>query len=293
MIRKKDKKKIYPLWLTAPAACIYTVFFIIPVAVAFVLAFTDWNISRLYEPEFTGLKNFIVLIQDEVFLRSICNTLIFAAGTTLLKVAIGLILALVLYKKLWGSKIFRTLFYMPCTLSTVVVGILFTSILSGDGLLNNLLNSVGIPCEINWLGKYSTAMLWIILVEVWMWAGFCMFIFISGLQAIPKDYYECANLEGASKWQIFRNVTVPLLMPSFTVVFTLNITGGLKVFDMVYILTNGGPGFDTQVLNTYTYRAYGIGLLGEANASAIILSIVVVTLTFIMNRYLKGREVEM
>lgn len=293
MIRKKDKKKIYPLWLTAPAAFIYTVFFVIPVAVAFVLAFTDWNISRLYEPEFTGLKNFIVLIQDEVFLRSICNTLIFALGTTVLKVIIGLALALVLYKKLWGSRIFRTLFYMPCTLSTVVVGILFTSILSGDGLLNNLLNSLGIPCEINWLGQYSTAMLWIILVEVWMWAGFCMFIFISGLQAIPRDYYECAALEGASGWQIFRNVTVPLLMPSFTVVFTLNITGGLKVFDMVYILTNGGPGFDTQVLNTYTYRAYGIGLLGEANASAIILSIVVVTLTFIMNRYLKGREVEM
>lgn len=292
-MKSKNQGKMYPLWLAAPAGVVYGVFFVIPVVAAFVLAFTDWNISRMYEPEFTGLKNFLVLIQDEVFLRSIWNTLLFAFCTTILKVIIGLLLALVLYQKLWGSKIFRTLFYMPCTLSTVVVGILFTSILSGDGLLNNMLNKFGIPCTIDWLGKYSTAMLWIVLVEVWMWAGFCMFIFISGLQAIPRDYYECANLEGATKWQTFKNVTLPLLMPSFTVVFTLNITGGLKVFDMVYILTNGGPGFDTQVMNTYTYRAFGIGLLGEASASAIILSILVVVLTFAMNKFLKKREVEM
>lgn len=292
-MKKKKRGKIYPLWLAAPAGVVYTIFFIIPVAAAFILAFTDWNISRMYEPEFTGLKNFVVLVQDEVFLRSIGNTLLFAFATTILKVVLGLALALVLYQKLWGGKIFRTLFYMPCTLSTVVVGILFTAILAGDGLLNNLLNDMGINCTTDWLGEYGTAMLWIILVEVWMWAGFCMFIFISGLQAIPKDYYECASLEGATKWQTFKNVTLPLLMPSFTVVFTLNITGGLKVFDIVYVLTNGGPGFDTQVLNTYTYRAFGIGLLGEANASAVILSVIVVALTFIMNKYLKGREVEM
>lgn len=291
----KTKKSLvnYPIWLTMPAVIIYTVFFIIPIGAAFILAFTDWNISRMYTPEFTGLKNFMELMQDEVFIRSILNTLLFAGATTVLKVVIGLALALALTQKVWGNNVFRTLFYMPCTLSTVVVGLLFTSILSKDGLFNNILAVFGFESAIDWLGKYPTAMLWIVLMEVWMWAGFCMFIFIAGLQAIPKDYYECANIEGASKWKTFKKVTLPLLMPSFTVVITLNITGGLKVFDMVYILTNGGPGFDTQVLNTYTYRAFGIGLLGEASASAIILSIIVVTITFIMNKMMKDREVEM
>lgn len=287
-----SKNKRYPLWLAAPAASVYTLFYVVPIIVAFVLAFTDWNISRMMEPEFTGLKNFLILIKDPIFLRSIFNTLLFAVATTLLKVVLGLGLALLLVNKMKGNYIFRTLFYLPCTLSTVVVGLLFTSILKSDGLLNQLLSGIGIDANIDWLGKYPTAMLWIILMEVWMWAGFCMFIFISGLQAISKDYYECAQLEGASRWQIFKSVTLPLLVPSFTVVFTLNITGGLKVFDMVYILTNGGPGFDTQVLNTYTYRSFGIGLLGEASASAIILSIIVVIITFIVNKTLKDREQE-
>lgn len=292
-MKSKRTQSMYPMWLTTPAVIVYTIFFILPIIAAFVLAFTDWNISRMYTPQFTGFKNFFVLMQDEVFIRSICNTLLFAFSTTILKVIIGLALALVLSKKLWGNNIFRTLFYMPCTLSTVVVGLLFTSILSKDGLFNNILAVFGFESAIDWLGRYPTAMLWIILMEVWMWAGFCMFIFISGLQAIPKDYYECANIEGASKWKTFTKVTLPLLVPSFTVVITLNITGGLKVFDMVYILTNGGPGFDTQVLNTYTYRSFGIGLLGEASASAIILSIIVVAITFILNKALKDREVEM
>lgn len=292
-MKSKRVQSMYPMWLTLPATTIYTIFFILPIIAAFILAFTDWNISRMYMPQFTGFKNFNVLMQDEVFIRSIFNTLLFATATTILKVIIGLALALVLSKKIWGNNLFRTLFYMPCTLSTVVVGLLFTSILSKDGLFNNLLSFLGFESTIDWLGKYPTAMLWIILMEVWMWAGFCMFIFIAGLQAIPKDYYECANIEGASKWKTFTQVTLPLLVPSFTVVITLNITGGLKVFDMVYILTNGGPGFDTQVLNTYTYRSFGIGLLGEASASAIILSLIVVAITFILNKLLKDKEVEM
>lgn len=292
-MKHKKEKSMYPLWLALPAGSIYSIFFVIPIIAAFVLAFTDWNISRMYEPVFTGIKNFKLLWQDEIFIRSIFNTLLFAVSTTIFKVIVGLALALVLSKKLWGNKIFRTLFYIPCTLSTVVVGLLFTSILSREGLLNNLLSVFGIDAAIDWLGKYPTAMLWIILMEVWMWAGFCMFIFIAGLQAIPTDYYECAKLEGANNWQVLKKVTLPLLIPSFTVVTTLNITGGLKVFDMVYILTNGGPGFDTQVLNTYTYRSFGIGLLGEASASAIILSIIVVAITFILNKLLKDREVEM
>lgn len=159
--------------------------------------------------------------------------------------------------------------------------------------MNNILNSLGLgQFATDWLGSYGTAMFWIIAIEIWMWAGFSMFIFISGLQAISKDYYEAADIEGAGAWVKFRSITLPLLAPSFTVVTTLNITGGLKVFDLVYSLTGGGPGTDTQVLNTYTYRAFGMGLLGKSSASVLVLSVVVVFITFALNKFLKAREVE-
>ncbi|QUI21992.1 sugar ABC transporter permease [Vallitalea pronyensis] len=292
---KKDiSKRFYPMWLVSPAVVIYALFFIVPVILSLFLSFTDWNLHRIMSPSFVGFKNFIILFKDGIFVKAIFNTLLFASTTTVLKTVFGLLLALALIKKFRGNSILRTLYYLPCVLSTVVIGVLFTAILDTDGLMNNLLGAIGLEqVATNWLGSYGTAITSVILIESWIWAGFCMFIFISGLQAIPKDYYECADIEGCSKFQQFFKITLPLLVPSFTVVITLNISGALKVFDLIYVLTNGGPGFDTQVLNTYTYRAFGLGLLGESAASAIILSIIVVAISFILNLKLKSKEVEM
>jgi len=259
---------------------------------AFVMSFTDWNINRMATPVFNGLHNFHALLGDDIFLHSLGNTFVYALFTTLGKTVAGLALALLLHKSRFGNNLFRTVFYMPCVLSVVVVGVLFNSILGMNGLLNNFLEGFG-ASPTDWLGGYGTAMTWIILMDMWMWGGFCMFIFISGLQAIPRDYYECADIEGASKARQFFSITLPLLVPSFTVVFTLNITGGLKVFDMVYILTNGGPGYATQVLNTYTYRAFGMGLLGQSSVSTLTLSVIVVAVAFVFNALLKKKEVSM
>lgn len=287
------KNSSYPLWLAVPGLAVYTLFFIVPILSAFAYSFTNWNLDNMNAARFVGLRNFRSLLQDEIFLRSIGNTLLFAAVTTVFKTIIGLLLALLVVKPFPGNSLFRTLYYLPCVLSTMIVGLLFTAILRYDGLLNNLLTAAGLESLTrDWLGKYNTAMLWIILTEIWMWAGFSMFIFISGLQAISRDYYESAELDGASAWQSFRHITLPLLAPSFTVIATLNVTGGLKVFDIVYALTGGGPGFDTQVLSTYVYRAFGLGLLGKSSAAAILLSLLIVAVTFALNRFLRSLEVE-
>ncbi len=281
------------MWLGLPAGLIYTIFFIVPIISAFFYSFTDWNLDRMNSVHFTGLDNIISLFKDEVFIRSLWNTFLFAFSTTVLKTIVGLILALLVVKKFRGNGFFRTLFYLPCVLSCMIVGLLFTGILRQDGLLNNLLGMAGrADLARDWLGSYGTAMFWIITIEVWMWAGFTMFLFISGLQSIPGEYYESAQIDGASAWQQFKKITLPLLAPSFTVVVTLNITGGLKVFDIVYSLTGGGPGFDTQVLSTYTYRAFGWGLLGKSSASALILSFLIVGITFALNKFLRSKEVE-
>lgn len=292
-MNKKQYSKIYPMWLGAPAAITYTIFFIVPIIAAFFYSFTNWNMDRMNDAQFIGIRNFINLFQDKVFMHSLWNTILFAFSTTLLKTVAGLALALIVVKKFWGNSFFRTLFYLPCVLSCMIVGLLFTAILRVDGLLNNILTSiVGHPYTYDWLGNYRSAMTWIILIEVWMWAGFSMFLFISGLQSISRDYYESAELDGATGFQKFKYITLPLLAPSFTVVATLNITGGLKVFDLVYSLTGGGPGFDTQVLSTYTYRAFGMGLLGKSSASALILSIFIVGITFMLNKFLRSKELD-
>lgn len=293
IINKKQLSKIYPMWLGIPAGLVYTIFFILPIVTALFYSFTDWNMDRFDSPKFVGMNNIINLFQDEIFLRSLWNTVLFAFSTTILKTVVGLVLALLVVKKFRGNSIFRTLFYLPCILSCMIVGLLFTGILKQDGLINNFLTVIGqADLARDWLGSYGTAMFWIIIIEVWMWAGFTMFLFISGLQAIPREYYESAEIDGASSWKRFTKITLPLLAPSFTVVVTFNITGGLKVFDLVYSLTGGGPGFDTQVLSTYTYRAFGMGLLGKSSASALILSIFIVGVTFVLNKFLRSREVD-
>lgn len=292
-MNRKQLRKVYPVWLSFPAVFVYTLFFIVPIITAFFYSFTDWNMDRMNTPKYIAFRNFINLFQDEIFIRSLGNTVLFAVSTTVLKTAVGLALALLVVRKFRGNSIFRTIFYLPCVLSCMVVGLLFSGILKEEGLINTFLKAIGhAGLARDWLGSYATAMVWIIIIEVWMWAGFTMFLFISGLQAIPKEYYESAQLDGASARQRFFSITLPLLAPSFTVVVTLSITGGLKVFDIVYALTGGGPGFDTQVLSTYTYRAFGLGLLGKSSASALVLSIFIVGITFALNKFLRSREVE-
>ena len=252
--------------------------------------------DRLNSPVFSGFRNFINLFGDEAYSnRSLVNTALFAIMRTIFKTIVGLGLALLVVQKFRGNGFFRTLFYLPCVLSCMIIGLLFTGILKQDGLLNNGLNALGMSgLAKDWLGQYGTAMFWIIFIEVWMWAGFNMFLFISGLQSIPNEIF-CMKVQKWMErlfWQRFTKITFPLLAPSFTVVITLNITGGLKVFDLVYALTGGGPGFDTQVLSTYTYRAFGLGLLGKSSASSVVLSLGVALVAFALNRFLRSKEVE-
>lgn len=291
---EKQKKSLYPLWTLIPALLVYTIFSVVPILISLIFSFTDWNMNRMFEPKLSGLANYISLLQDPVFLRSIANTFIFAFATTILKTGIGFLLALALTKKVAARGVLRTIYYAPCVISITVVGVLFKSILANRGLLNNILETLGAGgLARDWLGSYGTALGSVIFVETWMWAGFNMFIFISGLQAISADYYESATLDGASAFEKFRHITLPLIVPSMTVVVTLSIAGGLKVFDIIYVITNGGPGFDTQVLATYTYQSFSLGFLGESTAGSVILAVIVVIISFTMNRYFTKREVEM
>ncbi|MFB9275476.1 carbohydrate ABC transporter permease [Cohnella cellulosilytica] len=290
---RNKTSSLYSYTLTYPALLLYTLFFVVPVAAGIVMAFTDWQSTRILEPAFNGLDNFRALFNDERFMKSLTNTLWFASITMILKVVFGLPLAVALDKPLKTRGYLRTIFFFPGILSAVVIGIMFTSLFQMDGVVDRFLNFFGIPTGVNWLGQGNTAMAVVMLTDVWQWTGLTMIIFLAGLQGIPGDYYEASTIDGASAYRQFRHITLPLLAPSFTIIFTLSLIGGLKVFANVYVLTNGGPGFSTQVLATYIYQAFGSGLLGLSSAMGLVLTVLVTVLTLLLNGYLRRKELEL
>lgn len=291
----QQTKKFYPNYFTYPAIILFVLFFAVPVVSGFLLSFTDWNINRVFEPKFNGLKNFIYLFQDEYFILALKNTCKFAVITTILIILCGLLLALMLNSFVYGRSFFRTLFYLPAVLSLIVVGIIFTSVFKMDGgVLNQILDAVGLQSlKRDWLGNPAWSLGCIMFVQVWKWSGFAMAIFLAGLQGIPKDFYEAAKIDGANRLAQFKHITFPLLAPAFTVVVTMNTIGGFKVFEQVYVMTGGGPGNATQVLSTYVYREFSKGTLGRSTAMGFILFIIISVIAVILNKFLTRREVEL
>ncbi len=286
-------KSLYPNYLTIPAVLVFGVFFVLPTLAAFVLGFTDWNLDRLLNPKFNGIDNFVNIFSDEYFILSIKNTLIFAVLTATLKVAFGLVLALALNRRMYSRDLLRTVFYLPAVLSMVVVGIIFSSIFRMEGMFNHILGFFGLTeLQIDWIGGANTALYTTIVAEIWRWSGFNMAVFLAGLQAISSDYYEAARIDGASSFKQFTKVTMPLLMPAFTVNFTFNTIGGLKVFDQVFVITAGGPGYASQVFSTYIYSAFSQGLLGRSTAMGLILFIGVYIISTTLNYLLKKKELD-
>ena len=293
-MKKKAKKSmnIYSYKLAIPAIAIFTLMFAVPVVMGMFTAFTDWNMRSLYKISFNGIENFIKIFKDKYFLLSITNTFLFALVTTIVKVIFAVLLAVALVKPLKTQKLMRSVFYIPSILSGVVIGLIFTSFFKMDGMFDQILGLFGYTGNTIWLGDTRTAMWCVIWTDIWKGTGFAMMIFVAGLQGISKEYYEAAAIDGASGLKKFFYVTLPLLMPSFTVVITSSLISGLKVFDNVYVLTNGGPGFSTQVLATYVYKNFSAGFLGKSSAMSLILTVIVCVCTIGLNKFMRSKEVE-
>lgn len=261
------KKQIYRTWFIQPALIIYVVLFIVPVLTGIAYSFTNWN-SLSDTVKFVGLRNYIDIFNPEnAYLLAIWNTLLFSVCTTLGKIGIGLVLALFFNRKFRTQQVMRGVYFMPFAISSLVIGIIFTSILAPQGLLNTILRGVGLEALARgWLTNKATAMWSVIGVEIWKSVGLNMVIFLAGLQMIDKEYYEAAQLDGASTLQCFRYITWPFLRPSVVINVILNTIHGLKVFDIVMALTDGGPGNATQVISTFVFKTYGMGAYGMSIA---------------------------
>ena len=294
-MENKLYSKIYPMRLLFPALAFYGVFYLFSTLLGFYLSTTDWNITRLNNIEFIGIENFIRLFKEDYFTLAIKNVAIFTIISAIFRNILGLLLAIMLDQKMKGIKIFRTIFFLPCVLSTLVVGYVFTFIFNPTiGLLNTYLTEYGLQAlALDWLGNSKIALFSIISVDIWMWTGFNTIIYLAGLQTVPSELYEASSIDGAGRWKTFKNITIPLIGASITVNLILNIIGGLKTFDLIFVMTSGGPGFATEVLNTLMFKAMSTGTLGYATAIGVVQFIFVAVITFPVLGILRKREVEL
>jgi raffinose/stachyose/melibiose transport system permease protein len=289
-----NKNKIYPGYFLAGAVLIYFVFLFLPSLVGIYFSFTDWN---SFDPaiHFVGLENFKkVFSQDELYGFYIMNTLKFTLFTTILKTVIGFGAALLLIRKVRLLNFHRMVMFAPQVLSFVIVGLIFRSLLNPtEGFVNETLKSIGLESlSQNWLGDIKWAFNSIIAVDTWKGAGYLMVLFIAGLKSIPNMYYEAAAIDGANYFQKLTKVTLPLMMPVLTVTLVLNITYGLRVFDTIYVLTNGGPGFATGVINTVVFKEFSKGTYAVGSALSTLLFVFVCAICYFIIKALTKKEVE-
>lgn len=288
------KTRTYPFYFVLGALILYGLFFVIPSVMGFYYAFTDWN-SYTTEINWVGLKNFdTIFALDKGYVNFIKNTIIFTIATILLKTVIALGLAVLLTEGVRRlTNIYRAIIYLPAVLPVLVVSLIFKSILNpATGLLNTVLRSAGLDfLAQKWLVDLHWALPSVIGVDTWRGVGYIMVILIAGLQTIPKDYFEAAAIDGANKWQSFLYIKLPLLMPVLTVTTVLNLLYGLKVFDIIFVLTNGGPGRATDTVYTAVFQDFSKGRYGVATALSSLLFLVMIILGYLVIRLMHRDEV--
>ena len=260
----------------APAVIGTFVFIVIPVICSFGLSFTKWDL--LNPIEFAGLDNYREIFTEPLFFKILINTIVFAVSTSVFGVIIPLILAAILNSKIRGGEFYKTAYFLPFITPMIVIGIIWEWIFDPNiGLLNQFLHM-----HINWLYDTHFAMPALILVSVWKLIGYNMVIFLSSLSGISNGMFEAAKIDGANSLQVFKNITVPLLSPSIFFVVIITAISSFQVFDLIYLMTQGGPLDSTNVLVYAIYKnAFEYFNIGKASAIAYVLFVIILVLTLI------------
>ncbi|MGW0760721.1 carbohydrate ABC transporter permease [Streptomyces sp. NPDC002814] len=280
-------------WLfLAPFTVVFLLYTAIPTVAALGFSLTDLRGTDLRHPfavDFTGLENYLRLFRDQSFLRDLVNTAVFVAVGVPLTMGTGFALALALnsgIRRLRGM--FRTVFFAPVVTNVVAVALIWQYAFNDGGTVNKVLGAVGFAGP-NWLDDPNLAMPVVILLGIWRNFGIAMVLFLAGLQAIPRDVYEAAALDGAGRWRQLRHITLPLLLPTILLVSVLLTVFFLQVFDEPYLLTDGGPLGSTESVALYTYHQFGAGELGMSSAASFVMLVLVAVVSLVQFRLLRSR----
>lgn len=295
-MRAKDRL----VWVAflVPALVVYTLFLIYPVVQSGVLSFTSWA-GPGRAATVVWLENYAELLTDAVFWRAMTNTFLLLVVSIVIQLPIGLGLALIVATAARAKRFWRAIYFIPTLMSTVAIAILWRLIYSPDfGVVNGILRAVGLEdLAQGWLGQSSTALIAVLFTNVWQWAPFYMVIYLAALAGINGEVYEAASLDGATPWQRFWYVTLPLLKPVILTTSILSLAGSIKAFDLVYIMTDGGPSNSTELLATYMFRqGFTNYRLGYASTIAVVMFLITFVLTVIVllqsNRRARAAELK-
>jgi raffinose/stachyose/melibiose transport system permease protein len=286
---RRKRHSAYPLWFYLPAAILFLVLFAVPTFASFYFSLTRWT---LFDTEFIGLDNFRQFFNEPFLIRGFVNTFIYGFVTSAAKVVLGLLLGLLLTSQIVARGYLRSVVFFPVLVSTIGVGITFKILMDPfDGLINQSLAVLGLTGP-GWLTDPSLALYSIALIDVWKGVGIATLIYIAGLVGIPQEYYEAARVDGASAWQNFWAITLPLVMPATATVVLLSLIGGLRSFELIWATTGGGPGFSSDVIGSLIYKNYQAGYYGLSTAGNVILFVVVTAIVIPVQWLLSRREVQ-
>lgn len=263
----------------------YTVFVFIPVIFSFVMSVMSWDGSQ-HPMKFVGLQNFVEIFGDKIFIGSLVHTLSYALMTVIPTLVMALLLAVLLNSKIKGVAIFRTAFYFPYIASIVAVGAVWNMLFQPDfGPVNEFLKFIGIAHPPRWVVDKDWAMVAVSLVSIWKYMGYYMIVYLAALQGISGSLYEAAGIDGANGFRKLWYITIPMLTPTTFFVLIMLTIQCFKVFDLVYVMTGGGPGNATKTLVNFIYeKAFTTWEFGPASAAAIVLFVIVLCITLVQFR---------
>jgi len=277
------------LLLLLPALVIYMLFFIYPAISTFYYSFTNWSDVQPHDVSFVGWKNYKAIFQEDIYMVGIRNTLTYALISTILINGLAIPLAAALNRKFKTRTLLRSVFFFPAVFSPLIIGFLWSYLYSTSdfGLINQGLASLGFN-KINFLGDANIAIYAVIFTQVWQWVGYNMVIYLANLQSINPEYYEAAQLDGAGPLQAFRSITLPLLAPAITFCTVTVMISGLKVFDIIYSLTSGGPGHATEtIVSLMVKKGLGEGFYAFGSAFGILFVAMVGLVTYLQLRLVR------
>ena len=282
---KKARKDFFTgMGFILPSLLGFLIFTFIPVVISLCLSFTSWNFMEGIEGiKFNGLANYIRLFSDEWFLNSYKNNIIFTAVTVPVLIALGLVMATIINKYIYGGGVVRTVIFIPYIASVVAVCTVWMVLLQPSyGPVNEFFRSIGIANPPGWLADFKWSLPSIMIIYVWQQVGYYSIVFLAGLKGLPEDVYEAAKVDGASSIRQFFSLTVPLISPTTFFLTIMGIIGSFKVFDQISVLTQGGPGSSSSVMAYYVYRtAFDYFEMGYANTLAWALFVLVFIVTLV------------
>lgn len=271
----------------APAILASVVFLYIPMVFSGYWSFTKYN--GLAPAKWVGLANYTDLLQDPRFIKAFWNTVIFVTLGMGIGPVLGLLSALLLNREMRLRGFFRAAYFLPVMTSLVVVATIWKILLNENGIINQVVAFFGLPTT-TWLSNTTTALPAVTVTSIWQGFGFETVVFLAALQAIPRDYYDAAKVDGASGWQQLRHVTLPGLRPTIMFVYIIGIIGSFQVFDQIFVMTDGGPVYSTRTIVFDLYDRFHSLQLGEASAVAYVLLIILATLSYIQIRFFEERR---